>query len=78
MIKLNNGAEVLALKIQKDFDGPALHGKVLAKTHSEYVTWRVSSFDGGETFDAYSGHYLNPGDLGTDAYLAALNDFNVR
>ncbi len=78
MIKLNNGAKVLAVHMRRDYDGTEIHGTVMAQTHSEYVTWRVSSFDGGENFDAYSGEYPSPGSLSTDAYVAALENFSKR
>lgn len=78
MITLNNGATVLAFKGRQDYSGTGWHGTVVAKSHNEYVTWRVSRFDGQDTWDAYSGHYLSPGDLSEEAYLLALEDFYRR
>lgn len=81
MIKLNDGAgsaSVLAVKLRLDYDGKGIQGTVLAVSQSEFVTWRVSSFNGGETYDAYSGHYLAPGDKSPEAYILHLKDFNER
>jgi hypothetical protein len=81
MIKLNSGAgcaDVLAVKLKRDWQGRAIHGTVLAFTGTEYVTWRVSSFDGGATYDAYSGNYLRPSDTSEDAYLVHLEDLYNR
>lgn len=78
MITLNNGAKVLAFKGRQDYNSTHWHGVVIANTGREYATWRVSSFDGGQTWDAYSGEYPSPGDLSEEAYLLALESYTRR
>lgn len=81
MINLNGAAGfavVHAVKLEKDYKGNGIHGHILAFTGTEFVTWAVSSYDEGKSYDAYSGHYLAPGDASVDAYILHLEDFRKR
>ena len=77
MIKLTNGAKVLEFTGCQAYDG-SWSGVVLAESMVEYVTWRVTWFPGQETWDAYSGNYHCPGDLGKAALQIAYNDYVAR
>lgn len=73
------GAKVLAWAACKRIEGNYPGGMVLCRAadrqHAsglhEYITWRVYTKDGGETWEAYSGHY-------TDDLKDAWEDFTSR
>src|SRR6266498_2520460 len=52
------GARVLAWAEVQRLPGNYPGGLVLARTKREYVTWAVYTTNGGETWHAFSGHYI--------------------
>ena len=70
-----SGARVLAWAEVLHISGNYPGGIVLAyngeRSYPEYVTWGVYTKDGGETWDAFSGHYIQDHD-------AAWQDFITR
>ena len=75
-MKLNNGSEIVRLKISADPTArQRFTGTVLAYRgsgwHDAFVTWRVYSDDGGETFEAAHGNYF-------PSFNEASQDFDER
>lgn len=78
-MQLNNGAEILRIKVSRDvlftderknvFVGTVLGYR--PDSQDAFVTWTVSSQDGGVTFDAFNGHYF-------DSFNRASQDFDDR
>lgn len=81
MVKLSNGARVLAEYIVKQDSGGHPHGVVLAETDTDFVTWNVWEGDATRCiYEAETGHYFHkrgPMQRGDDRQQAEI-DFGQR
>lgn len=81
-MELKNGATIIRLSVEvsQSSSGDTIYEGIVMAHHPDkgaegsFVTWRVHSMDGGETFDAFWGHYFPEfGDAFRD-YGARLED----
>ncbi len=70
MLNLNNGAEIVQIKLNKRVD--RWDGVVLANYHGEFVTWWCSALFDQDGLECFNGHYHR------DDIEAAREDFHAR
>lgn len=75
------GARVLAWAEVQHISGNYPGGIVLAYQehgYPEYVTWVVYTHDGGETWQAFSGHYIPDHDKAWNDFVSRCTNLTER